>query len=238
MNKYLKGGFIFTGILLGILVIWQFRTEPPNSGVFPTDEWEAKEILFNDYLADQAYFQSRIVALREEIESAHEAINTQSDQSSIELLNRLKKDVGLIEISGRGVEITLDDSPFAIRSGIKVSDNDLVQASDIRDVVNILNASNADGISVNGQRVIATSPIKSVGETLLVNNSYIAPPFVITAVGDAEIMLQRLLNQDVLSSVYERSAKAHIVFKIAVKENAVVPVYNGDLKTNHLTLVE
>lgn len=238
MNKYLKSGFTLTGIFLGVLMIWQFRTEKPSSGIFLADELEARELLFNDYLADQAYFQSRIVALREDIEEAQEAINTQREQSSLDLLDDLKKEIGLTEIRGRGLEITLDDSPFAIRAGIDVADSYLVQASDIRDVVNILNASNVDGISVNGQRVIATTPIKSVGETLLVNNSYMAPPFVITAVGDAEIMLQRLLNQNLLPSIYERSSKSQIIFKIAVKETTTVPVYNGDLKTNHLTLVE
>jgi len=205
MNKYLISGFIFTGLLLGILITLQFRTDVPSSGSFPTDEFEAREVLFKEFLDDQTYLQSRIVTLREEIEEVQEELDTQSQRASLDILDKLKKDMGLTEIRGQGLEVTLDDSPFALRSGVNVSETELVQASDIRDIVNILNASNVDAISVNGQRMIATSPVSSVGATILVNNSYIAPPFVITAVGDTDIMLQRLLNQDLLPSIYERS---------------------------------
>jgi len=238
MNKYLTSAFVFTGILLGGLIALQFRTNVPAGNTFVADEVEAKEALFDEFLDEQAYLQDRVTTLREEIDKIQSEIKENSQESNIKLLDSLKYKVGLTEIRGKGLKITLSDSPFAYREGAEVTDNLLVQASDLRDIVNIVKASNANAVSINGQRIIATSPISAVGTKMLVNNSYISPPFIISAVGDTDTMLQRLLNEPLLPSIYERSSQGDIVFKIAIKERITVPIYNGNLKVDRLSLVE
>jgi uncharacterized protein YlxW (UPF0749 family) len=108
----------------------------------------------------------------------------------------------------------------------------------LRDIINLLSAARADAISINDQRIIANSPISSVGTTILVNNSHIAPPFIIKAVGDTDLMLQRLLNKALLSEIYARRAKSNIGFEISKKGGISVGIYNGDLKSNYLNLVK
>ncbi len=238
MKKNVLYAFLATGLLIGILATWQFQNDVPVGSNFAVDEIEARKSLLKEFLDEQAYLQSRIVTLRKEIEDSQKSINAQTEKTNLEVLGKLKEDIGLTEAIGRGVEITLDDSPFALREGTNVTDEQLVQASDLRDVVNILSAADATAISINNQRVIATSPISSVGTTILVNNAYIAPPFIITAVGDTEIILQRLLNEKLLPSIYDRSAKTKLVFKIAMKEFLKIPIYNGDLNVDYLNLVE
>lgn len=225
------------GILVGILFTWQFSSETPLNGSFPVDELKAKETLIKEFLDEQVYLQSRIVTLREQLEEAQQEVETQIEISSIELLDSLKQDIGLTEIRGKGLEILLDDSPFALRDVAEVSDIDLVQAADIRDVVNILNAANVEAISVNNQRIIATSPISSVGTTILINNSHTAPPYTITAVGDTDLILQRIENDNLLTSLFERVSSNSLSFQITLKEWVSVPIYNGDLKINYLNLV-
>lgn len=229
---------VVIGIVTGLLLTWQFATGLPLSSNFPTDEIEARDELLNDFLDEQGYLQSRIVFLRNEIDEAHKVIEEQSEIASLPFLDDLKQDIGLSEIRGAGVEILLDDSPFAIREGVEVSDENLVQAADIRDIVNVLNAANADAISVNNQRVIATSPITSVGTSLLINNAYVAPPFTINAVGDSEIILQRLLNESLLAELYERVSTNHLSMQISVKNIVDIPIYNGNLRTNYLNLID
>ncbi len=223
---------------MGLLLIWQFRADLSLSGAYPADEIEAREELFKSYLTEQGYLQSRILSLREEIENAQENIEIQSESSSLATLESLKKEIGLSEITGKGIEITLTDGPYAFRNGNKVQDEDLVQASDIRDIINVLNASNAEAISLNNQRIIATSPIVSVGNTILVNNSYITPPFVLNAVGDKDIILQRIANEPTIKPLIERNNRNQIDLKIVVRDFVSIPVYNGDLKTKYLTLIE
>ncbi len=230
--------FLIAGLGIGILLAWQFNSDILVSSNFPVDEIEARESLMKDMLDEQSYLQSRIVSLRKDIEEAQTEIEEQTKDTNLSLLDSLKKEIGLTEEKGAGLEVTLNDSPLAIREGADVNEKNLVQASDIRDVINILFASNAQAISVNKQRIIATSPITSVGKTILVNNAYIAPPFVISAIGDQEIMLQRLQTESLLPSIYTRSKSGNISFKITKKNTITIPIYNGDLKTKYLNLVE
>ena len=223
---------------MGVILAWQFSTDKSLSGSFPGDELQAKDELIKDYLDEQAYFQSRIVSLHEQIDSAEAGLESQAEVANVEILDGLKDDAGLSEIRGKGLEILLDDSPLALRDGANVSDIDLVQAADLRDIVNILNAANADAISVNNQRIISTSPISSVGTTILINNSHTAPSFTISAVGDTDMMLERIQNDALLNSLFDRVSTNKLVFQVTVKEWVSVPIYNGDLKINYLNLVD
>ena len=238
MKNRSKVIFVFVGLLVGILLTWQLLSGAPTNSNFLADEMVAKEELFKDFLDEQSYLQSRIVSLREEIENFEVDIEFQSEISSINYLDELKQDVGLTEIRGKGLEILLDDSPFALRDGADVAEAELVQAADLRDIVNILNAANAEAVSVNNQRIIATSPVYSVGTTILINNFHTAPPYTISAVGDVDLMLQRLQDDDLLSALYERISKQNLAFQISIKEWVTVPIYNADLKTNYLNLVD
>lgn len=238
MNKNFLATFLVTGLIMGLLLTWQFATRIPVEGDFPGDEVQARDDLLKSFLDEQAYLQSRIVSLRKQIEDSQSSLEIQSETVNLALLESLKQEIGLTEVSGEGLEIVLNDSPLAEREGSIVSDKQLVQASDIRDVVNILNAASSDAVAINNQRVIATSPIASVGTTILVNNAHSAPPFTISAVGDSEIMLQRLLNKDLLPTIYEKLQNGDIVFEIYKRNRIVIPIYNGDFKSTYINLVE
>lgn len=230
--------FLITGLLAGVLLTWQFGSKIPVPGNFPGDEIQAKDDLLKGFLDEQSYLQSRIVSLRKDLEESQSKIAQKAATTNLELLENLKKDIGLTEVTGEGLEITLDDSPAVKRSEMEVTDSNLIQASDLRDVINLLNAAKADAISINNQRIIATTPVSPVGTTILVNNSHIAPPFAISAVGDPEIMLQRLLNKNLLSDLYEKRAKSKIKFEIMKRNRINIGIYNGDLKVSYLNLVK
>ncbi|MBI4235434.1 DUF881 domain-containing protein [Candidatus Peregrinibacteria bacterium] len=237
MVKKLTIVFGIVGVLIGVMLTFQFQTSMPLSLDFAADEALARENLFKEFLDEQLYLQDRIINLRGEISQTEADLNIQSETANLEILESLKMEVGLSKVHGIGLTITLQDGKNAVREGANVSDKDLVQASDIRDLINILFASNADAIAINDQRVIASSAIASVGTTILVNNAYITPPFLISAVGDSDIMLQRILNDSLLKGLHERNKKQNILFKIVVKNIMTIPIYSGDLKTNYLNLV-
>jgi len=224
-------------IILGI-ISWQTSFNTSIGRQFFEGEQETKDALIKDYLDEQSYLQSRIVFLRKEIEDSQKNVEALSENSNLEILEKLKRDVGLSEVQGEGLEILLNDSPDAERGGVELTADQLIQASDLRDIVNILYSADASAVAINKQRVISTSTISSIGTTILVNNTYLAPPFTISVVGDKEIMLQRLLNKDLLPSIYERSKKFKLRFQIYVKKLVTIPIYNGDLKVNYINLVE
>ncbi len=237
-NRVLLGVLVFTGLIAGLLLSWQFSTEVPLESSFATDSVQAREDLIKKFLDEQSYLQSRIVTLRKQIEDDQDKIEVQTESINLEFLESLKAKVGLTEVTGSGIQITLNDSPLALREGPEVSDQNRIQASDIRDIVNILNAASAEAISVNDQRVVANTPISAVGTTILINNSHVAPPFNILVVGDSELILERLLNKNLLPLIYQKKLKSKVIFEITRKNRITVPIYNGDFQVNYLNLVE
>ncbi|MFC1616348.1 DUF881 domain-containing protein [Patescibacteria group bacterium] len=238
MKRQLVGAFFITGLLVGVLIAWQFKTDVPMATNFPSDEIEAKDTLIKSFMDEQSYLQSRIVTLRQDINGAQELVATQSEAASLALLEGLKIDVGLSEVVGEGIEIYLDDSPLANRDDVELTDTLLVQAADIRDLVNFLFSSNADAVSVNEQRIIATTPIYSVGASILINNTYLTPPFTIKAVGDKKLMAKRLRNKEAMPAFFDRIIAEQITFEAIPLNRLIIPMYNGDLRVDYLTLVD
>ena len=68
--------------------------------------------------------------------------------------------------------------------------NYIVLVDDLRDIVTALWASGAEAISINGERLVATSSIYGVGASVLVNTAFLSPPFRIEAIG-ADGLLDR-----------------------------------------------
>lgn len=238
MDRNTIAVFGLTGLVIGVILAMQFNTDAPLESGFLTDEIVAKDRLIKDYTDEQDYLKNRIVTLRNQIEEVQVLTDTQAESSNTDTLEKLKKLVGLSEISGAGIEIVLDDGPAGKRASVDVSDEELVQAGDLRDLINVLWAGHAEAVSINGQRIIATSAIVSVGTTILVNNSHMAPPFVINAIGDTEAMRQRIDDNPLLEDLFKRSKKNNVIFQIAVKKMMTIPVYNEDLKANFINLVE
>jgi uncharacterized protein YlxW (UPF0749 family) len=55
-------------------------------------------------------------------------------------------------------------------------------------IVNEMRVSGAEAISVNDERITAMSEIRCAGTTILVNLNKIAPPFVIKATGNPQLL--------------------------------------------------
>src|SRR3990167_2205609 len=135
MKKSLLYMFLGLGLVIGLMLTWQFRTKIPLESNLPSDEVETRENLLKSFQDEQAYLQSKIVALRKQISETQSGIETQTEIVNFELLENLKRAIGLTEVSGEGLEIVLDDSPAVKRQEAIATDSNLVQASDIRDVI-------------------------------------------------------------------------------------------------------
>lgn len=230
--------FVLAGVLFGTFLTFHFKTDLPVESTIPLNELEARESLLKQFLDEQTYLQSRIVTLRDQIDEAQKQIEQSTENTNLKLLEDLKQDMGLTEISGPGLEISLNDSPFASKVDFEDSEKYRIQASDLRDLVNLLNAASAEAIAINNQRIIANSTISAVGTTILINNSHSAAPFTITAVGDGDLMLERVLNKSLLPALYKKKLESKVTFEILKRGRVNVPIYNGDLKAEYLNLVE
>lgn len=229
--------FVVTGLFIGTLLTVQFNSSIP-SATFVSDEIRAQEELIDSYVSDQALLKSKIVGLRREIAQAQEEAQESIQTANLDTLKRLKDEVGLTSIRGAGVEVFLDDGIFVNRENPDTVGQSLIHASDLRDVVNLLQSTNAQALSINGQRVIATTSITSVGNTILVNNFHLLPPFTISAVGDGETIMQRLNDPTALPDLHKRAQDLNIQFSAETKDGVLVSEYSGNLSSAYISELE
>jgi uncharacterized protein YlxW (UPF0749 family) len=97
---------------------------------------------------------------------------------------------GLEPVHGPAVTITLDDAPDDVLAdaGDDVSDL-LVHQQDIQAVANALWAGGAEAMTIQGQRVVATTGIKCVGNTVILHGVPYSPPYRLSAIGPRRSML-------------------------------------------------
>ncbi|NMB24014.1 MAG: DUF881 domain-containing protein [Firmicutes bacterium] len=117
---------------------------------------------------------SQIQALRQEMETTRATL-TEAMQAG-----------GYAQLVGPGLVIRARQS-----AGQALLEN--VLGYDLRDIVNELFAAGAKGIQVGSQRLIATSSIRAVGDTVLVNHQTVpVDPLEIKAVGDPTVLASAL----------------------------------------------
>jgi uncharacterized protein YlxW (UPF0749 family) len=98
-------------------------------------------------------------------------------------LDELRRAAGYSALTGWGIAVSMYDAESGFTS------DEVVQDKDVRDVVNELYAAGSQGVEVGGQRLVATSSIRSAGPQILVNQSPIpVNPVVIKAVGDPQVL--------------------------------------------------
>lgn len=123
--------------------------------------------------------QDRVVDLREgnADTSASLAQTVDDAEAATNQARRLGVRTGLVAVSGPGVQVTLSSAPGA-------DPNQVVYDSDLALLVNGLWSAGAEAISINGQRLTALTAIRNSGPPIEVNSTGVAPPYVVSAIGD------------------------------------------------------
>lgn len=144
-------------------------------------------------------------------------------------LNRLLPAAGLTAVRGPGVSVTLQDAPDEANTGDIDPDLLVIHQQDVQAVVNALWRGGAEAVTVMDQRLIATSAVKCVGNTLLLHGRVYSPPYVIRAIGDQE-RLQRVLDRDAGVALIEDLARVYgLGYTVEVLDNIDMPAYTGTL---------
>ena len=138
----------------------------------------------------------------------------------------------LVALRGPGVEITLDDAPRrpdgSLPSGAR-PDDVVIHQSDVQAVVNAVWAAGADGVAIMNERLIATSAVRCVGNTLLLHGRTYSPPFVVTAVGDADAVRAQL-DASPQVAVFRQAVEAFgLTFSVRQRPTIELPPYEAPL---------
>ncbi|MEX2221060.1 MAG: DUF881 domain-containing protein, partial [Candidatus Rokuibacteriota bacterium] len=136
--------------------------------------------------------QSRTLALQARVEElvARLALYEQDPPGDPALVQALQQRIdevaapaGMTALHGPGVSAVLTDSTLPESPTGDLNDL-VIHEQDLQAVINALWAGGAEAMTVNGQRVLATTAIRCVGNTLLLHGAVYSPPYRILAIGD------------------------------------------------------
>lgn len=169
--------------------------------------------------------------LGKEVEDLRKAqVNDPEAQARVDALNA---PAGLLPVSGAGLTVTLTDAPpdAQPRNGAPppTADDLVVHQQDIQGVVNALWAGGAQGIQIMDQRLVATSAVRCVGNTLILHGRVYSPPYVISAVGDVDKLRLALDDSEAVYN-YKTYVDAYgLGYKAEDRAELNLPGYTGPL---------
>ena len=144
----------------------------------------------------------------------------------------------LMPLTGPGVVITLDDAPTRPDGSLPVNarpDDLVIHQSDVQAVVNAVWAAAADGVAIMDERLIATSAVRCVGNTLLLQGRTYSPPFVVAAIADASAV-QAQLDASPQVAVFQQAVDAFgLAFTVRERPVVELPAYDGPLDLEYAT---
>jgi uncharacterized protein YlxW (UPF0749 family) len=217
-------------MVLGIMLAVQFRNSQ-NTDVnlrgARTDEVYTQYV---EVSQERDALAKEVISLREKMTNVSNDNNAaRTLQGEIQKANMA---AGLLPVHGPGITVTLNDSTRPVQTG-EDPNALLVHDDDLLNVVSELKASGAEAISVNEERIIAMSEIRCAGTTILVNTNRIAPPFIIKAIGDPQ-MLESGLN--IKDGVAQRLKDYGLQVQIDDNNNVEIPAYSGVIKMKYSKL--
>lgn len=169
--------------------------------------------------------------LQAQVDALTAALHGQQAQRLEALLGGLEAPAGLRGLAGPGLVVTLDDAPRGEELPSGIDPNLLVvHQQDIQAVTNALWSGGAEGISLQGRRIIATTGIKCVGNTVVLQGVPYSPPYRIVAVGDAVSMYRALLMSPEVHNYREYvPAPYNLGWSVRQSRDLRVPGYTGPL---------
>ena len=217
-------------VLLGIVIVIQFRVQQKEGFPYSSVPVAKLASVINQLEEERNKLQA-------EVQSQREQLNRYDDVTSKDLsqLKTLKEQVlnarlvaGLVPVKGEGIVVLLQDS---LMSPQRNEDPYffLVHDVDLRSLITELWSAGAEAISINDQRVIATTSIRCVGPAILVNTNRLVPPYEIKAIGAAEKLETALRMTGGYVDSMALSIRNGVSVNITQQKNIKISAYNGPL---------
>ncbi|WP_394216489.1 DUF881 domain-containing protein [Brachybacterium vulturis] len=182
---------------------------------------EQRGRVIEDLTAENAATRAEIERLRDMDESAPAAARTAQVTDA----------VGLSEVSGPGLRITLTDAPGSALGAVPGTEPDdlVVHQQDLESYINALWAGGAEAMMLQDQRVINGSAFRCAGNTLLLEGRVYSPPFVVTVIGPVEEMAASLEASPGVGVYREWVDHVGLGEKVETLETTMLPGFVGPL---------
>lgn len=175
--------------------------------------------------------------LRREIDDiAATAGDGGSDDRRAEL-EELDVAAGMTPTSGEGVRVTLTDAPRRVEVPGLDPNYLVVHQQDIQAYVNALWAGGARAVTLQGQRLVSTTGIRCVGNTVVLDGVPYSPPYVIEAVGEPWSMLSAIADSPEANVYRDYAERYELGLDVETRELVRAPAYTGTLDLAHARAV-
>jgi uncharacterized protein YlxW (UPF0749 family) len=160
--------------ILGLLVVVQLRTQQDDPGLSALSTQDLTVLIAN--------LNTRNGQLRDEVASLSQDLATLAASqarglSSVEQIRRdlarIRAWAGLDPVAGRGVRILVSGP---------------VDGPAVEDLLNELRNAGAEAISVGGVRVVAGTVVSGAAGSVGIENTLLADPFEVVAIGSPEVL--------------------------------------------------
>jgi uncharacterized protein YlxW (UPF0749 family) len=180
-----------------------------------------------------AGFQRQISQLTQQVNDLSGSVDSKQVHKLTRQLAALKGPAGLTPVSGPGVTVTLSDAPQATGQDLPDTvDNPnllLVHQQDIQAVVNAMWKGGATAVTVQGQRVITTTGIRCIGNSVQLQGVPYSQPYTIQGVGDVT-SLSDAIAADPYLQIYRADAAdpdINVGWDEQVEDRITAPAYAG-----------
>jgi uncharacterized protein YlxW (UPF0749 family) len=210
--------------LVGFLAVVAVRSQPADPDARLPRRFrlvgliQRQQAQATDLRGEADRLRDRLAAIRRDAATRHSGSADAERQ-----LNGIEENNGLVAVAGPGVKVTLDDS--SMKRSPTGNLNDLViHSQDVQAVVNGLWRAGAEAIGINGQRLVSTSAVLCVGNTLLLNGTVHSPPYVISAVGAKETEFE---NDELVRRLHDDADAFGLRFSVSREDELRLPAFVG-----------
>lgn len=147
--------------------------------------------------------------------------------------------VGTVAVQGPAVQVELNDAGYTLETmpeGYTVDDV-VVHQQDVQAVINALWAGGAEAMMVQDQRVISTSAVRCVGNTLYLQGRVYSPPYTITAIGDPEQLMQALEMDPTVANYRAWADVLGLGYQVSDVGMTELPAFTGTVRAQYADLL-
>jgi len=171
--------------------------------------------------------------LQSQIDTAAEGDVSPKVEAARAQVAALQPAAGLVAVTGPGLRVSMSDAPRDADGNYPAGvdpDDLVVHQQDVQSVVNALWAGGAEAMMIMDQRVLTTSAVRCIGNTLLLQGRTYSPPFVVTAIGDAAAMSAALDVEPGVQLLLRYVDKYQLGYEVTAVDSVELPAYDGPVR--------
>ena len=218
----------FTALVLSAVTFTQFKT------VEQTDITAIETMRETELRAELSSWKTKLDEVSLKLTDTQNTINqyktelssaTDASEVAKQEVKDFEKYLGYTDLQGEGIVITLQDNDFKD-----------IESYELLKLVNELKLAGAEAISINDERIVSTSDITMINNSIiLVNTRRISGPYIVKAIGDKKYLESAIT----IKGGYVDEVKANDkTISHEVQDNLIIPKYNGNISFDYAKKVE